>query len=176
MWSPMLKQTPTSISLGIVYSNQGPNPPRSGNASNLTSVSMWTLGFLTGNFPVSLQDVPMGFILLCLHPERQKSTPTRTTKRRNAQKKGFVATRKQLGQIKIILEIQLHCKVNFLFLFLFLLASRRAGREVGNVRNIGLTESWVILSRGLQSFNFRVWVYSPSACHSKTNSQFTTEN
>lgn len=31
----MLKQTPTSISLGIVYSNQGPNPPRSGTASKL---------------------------------------------------------------------------------------------------------------------------------------------
>lgn len=67
----MRKQSPTSISLGIVYANQGPNPPRSGTASNLTSVSMWTLGFLTGNFPVSLQDVPVGFILLCLHPERK---------------------------------------------------------------------------------------------------------
>lgn len=59
---------------------------RSGTASNLTSVSMWTLGFWTGNFPVSLQDVPVCFIL-CLHPERQKSTPARRTKRRNAQKK-----------------------------------------------------------------------------------------
>lgn len=42
--------------------------------------------------------------------------------------------------------------------FLFLLEWRCAGREVGNVRNVGLTKSRVILSRELQSFSFRVWV------------------
>lgn len=57
----MLKQTPTSISLGIVYSNQGPNPPRSGTASKLDLSLHVDVGLF--DFPVSLQDVPMGFIL-----------------------------------------------------------------------------------------------------------------
>lgn len=36
LWSAVLKHTPTSISLSLLFSNQGPNTPRSGAASDFT--------------------------------------------------------------------------------------------------------------------------------------------
>lgn len=37
LWWPVLKQMPTAISLGLLFSNQGPNTAHSGTTSNFTN-------------------------------------------------------------------------------------------------------------------------------------------